>query len=133
MWWQLSAKARMKRGGYIESKAQYVETLPFPVMTPSAYAHLAALRQAWTDTALLAFNATSLPAFRQSSKSRGATARAMSEPPHRFVTRLGDFEQEPAEGGETGGPEKHDGNRHPLSLLCRKSRVASNDFLKSRV
>ena len=34
-WWQLSASARIKRGGYIEAEAQYVSMLVLPEFTES--------------------------------------------------------------------------------------------------
>jgi hypothetical protein len=51
VWRQLQANARIKRGGYIEAEAQYVERLPIPDMPPDARAQLASLGEACTDAA----------------------------------------------------------------------------------
>jgi hypothetical protein len=50
-WRQLQANARIKRGGYIEAEAQYVERLPIPDMGPDARARLASLGDACTKAA----------------------------------------------------------------------------------
>ncbi|MBI1867561.1 MAG: N-6 DNA methylase [Methylocystis sp.] len=50
-WAQLRAYARIKRGGYIEAEAQYVEQLPVPAMAAPARKRLAALGQTCTDAA----------------------------------------------------------------------------------
>jgi hypothetical protein len=51
LWSELLAAARIKRGGYIEAEAQYVEQLPIPDISPAARARLAALAQTCTDAA----------------------------------------------------------------------------------
>ncbi len=51
LWSEMLSKARIKRGGYIEAEAQYVETLPIPDMPVESRARLAALGEACTDAA----------------------------------------------------------------------------------
>jgi hypothetical protein len=49
-WWTLTAISRIKRGGYIEAEAQYVEILPFPDLeSRPAIAHAAILAYELTD------------------------------------------------------------------------------------
>ncbi len=48
-WWQLSATARIKRGGYIEAEAQYVATLVLPDLSASQKSTLSSLVDACTD------------------------------------------------------------------------------------
>jgi hypothetical protein len=50
-WESLRSLARIKRGGYIEAEAQYVEQLPIPSIPAKPRARLAALGQACTDAA----------------------------------------------------------------------------------
>jgi hypothetical protein len=50
-WSELRSIARIKRGGYIEMEAQYVERLPIPDMSPAARARLAALGETCTQAA----------------------------------------------------------------------------------
>ncbi len=51
LWWSLQTSARMKRGGYIEAEAQYVEQLPIPKMPAPARKKLASLGEACTKAA----------------------------------------------------------------------------------
>jgi hypothetical protein len=51
LWRQLQSIARIKRGGYIEAEAQYVEQLPIPEMRAAARQRLAALGAACTKAA----------------------------------------------------------------------------------
>jgi hypothetical protein len=55
-WACLAAVARIKRGGYFEAEAQYVEQLPIPEMNAAARARLAALGEACTDAARQRFD-----------------------------------------------------------------------------
>lgn len=51
LWIYLQSCARIKRGGYIEAEAQYVEQLPIPKMSAAARKKLAALGEACTKAA----------------------------------------------------------------------------------
>ncbi len=51
IWWTLLSISRVKRGGYIEAEAQYVETLPFPDMPPKSSQALSSLSEACTKNA----------------------------------------------------------------------------------
>ena len=54
-WVELMSQARIKRGGYIEAEAQYVERLPIPDMPPASRDRLAALGEANTVAARTRF------------------------------------------------------------------------------
>ena len=51
LWFQLRSLARIKRGGYIEAEAQYVDQLPIPHIPPPQAARLTTLAQTCTDAA----------------------------------------------------------------------------------
>lgn len=50
-WWFLQSSARLKRGGYIEAEAQYIERLPIPAMSASNRKRLSALSETCTKAA----------------------------------------------------------------------------------
>jgi hypothetical protein len=54
-WAQLMSQARIKRGGYIEAEAQYVERMPIPEMPTASRSRLAALGEANTVAAQTRF------------------------------------------------------------------------------
>ncbi len=58
-WAQLISRARIKRGGFIEAEAQYVEMLAIPDMPPTARDRLAALGEANTTAAQTRFEVQS--------------------------------------------------------------------------
>ena len=58
LWFQLRSLARIKRGGYIEAEAQYVDQLPIPTIPAKPRARLAALGKTCTDAARRRFEIT---------------------------------------------------------------------------
>ena len=66
-WWQLSASARIKRGGYIEAEAQYVATLVLPDFSNKQKTNLASLVSNSTENSLANLRITSSVCNRISS------------------------------------------------------------------